>query len=45
MAFGDLNKISTIIDDIGMKNLPDLHEIDEIVEIDANQKKHFETLH
>ena len=28
MAFGDLDKISTIIDDIGMKNLPDLHEID-----------------
>ena len=45
MAFGDFDKISTIIDDIGMKNLPDIHDIDEIIEIDQNQKKHFETLH
>ena len=44
MAFGDLDKISTIIDDIGMKNLPDIHDYDEIQEIDLKQKKHFETL-
>jgi len=30
MAFGDIDKISNIIDNIGMKNLPEIHDYDEI---------------
>ena len=44
MAFGDLDKVSKIIEDIGLKNLPDIHDFNEIKEIDDKQKKHFDKL-
>lgn len=44
LEYNKLDQITPMVQDLGIKNLPDFNEYDEIQKIDRKQAKHFEAL-